>query len=749
MIAKILINTTVKNLNKVYDYLIPEDLQKDVMIGKRVEVSFGRQKSGVEGIIVKIYDKDVSEFDFKLKPIISILDENSYIDEKRLKLAKYISYLYFCNVYDALKLMLPPGTASKNSSKNLETKKDIAIRLLKNEDEIQQDIDSGKIKSGKHILLLKFLLENDLVLLNDVVEGLKISRGIVNTVVKNGYIELYKIEPEVDLLEKLNVKRSDPEIPTEEQKKVIDGITKLIYEEEYKTCLIHGVTGSGKTEVYLQLIQKVLNQGKKVIVLVPEISLTYQTLTRFVSRFGNNIAMLHSKMTISKRKEEYKRILNGEVDIVIGARSAIFSPIKDLGMVIIDEEHDQSYYSGATPKYSTKDVASYICKENNAILVLGSATPEVTTYYKALNGNIELFEMKKRPGISELPEIHIVDMKEDRLLGNTSQISKLLKEEIDKNINNKEKTMLFLNRRGYTSYITCKDCSYVFKCPNCDVAMTYHKSSGLLLCHYCSHVEKNINTCHKCGSKNLAKGTMGTENLEEQIIRTFPNAKILRMDADSTVSRNAHQDILNKFKNEDVDILIGTQMISKGHDIADVSLVGVLGVDSILAMNDYTASEKAFSNISQVSGRAGRKDIPGRVYIQTSDPDNFILNSIKEHNYESFYENEIEYRRAFDYPPFKDIFLFEISSNSLEISKEHSQKLYNILSKENKDIYKVFTPKSPFIRKLNNKYKVNIILKTNATKEVYDTIYAKLKEFEKIKKNNISLTITKNPTYIG
>lgn len=749
MIAKILINTTVKNLNKVYDYLIPEDLQKDAMIGKRVEVSFGRQKSGVEGIIVKIYDKDVSEFDFKLKPIISILDENSYIDEKRLKLAKYISYLYFCNVYDALKLMLPPGTASKNSSKNLETKKDIAIRLLKNEDEIQQDIDSGKIKSGKHILLLKFLLENDLVLLNDVVEGLKISRGIVNTVVKNGYIELYKIEPEVDLLEELNVKRSNPEIPTEEQKKVIDDITKLIYEEEYKTCLIHGVTGSGKTEVYLQLIQKVLNQGKKVIVLVPEISLTYQTLTRFVSRFGNNIAMLHSKMTISKRKEEYKRILNGEVDIVIGARSAIFSPIKDLGMVIIDEEHDQSYYSGATPKYSTKDVASYICKENNAILVLGSATPEVTTYYKALNGNIELFEMKKRPGISKLPEIHIVDMKEDRLLGNTSQISKVLKEEIDKNINNKEKTMLFLNRRGYTSYITCKDCSYVFKCPNCDVAMTYHKSSGLLLCHYCSHVEKNINMCHKCGSKNLAKGTMGTENLEEQIIRTFPNAKILRMDADSTVSRNAHQDILNKFKNEDVDILIGTQMISKGHDIADVSLVGVLGVDSILAMNDYTASEKAFSNISQVSGRAGRKDIPGRVYIQTSDPDNFILNSIKEHNYESFYENEIEYRRAFDYPPFKDIFLFEISSNSLETSKEHSQKLYNILSKENKDIYKVFTPKSPFIRKLNNKYKVNIILKTNATKEVYDTIYAKLKEFEKIKKNNISLTITKNPTYIG
>lgn len=749
MIAKILINTTVKSLNKVYDYLVPNELIDQAQVGKRVEVSFGKQKKNTEGIIVKLEDKDISNLNFKVKPIVSILDEYSYINEKRLKLAKYISYMFFCNVYDALKLMLPPGTGSKNSSKNIDTKKDTAVRVIKSKEKIESDIDNGIIKSGRHILLLKFLLENDLVLLSDIVEGLNISRSIVNTVAKNGYIKLYKIEPKVDLIEELNVEKSYDLVPTLEQKKVIEGIGKLIYEEEYKKCLIHGVTGSGKTEVYLQLIKKVLNQGKKVIVLVPEISLTYQTLTRFVSRFGNNIAMLHSKMTISKRKEEYKRILKGEVDIVIGARSAIFAPIENVGMIIIDEEHDPSYYSGSTPKYSTKDIASYICKENNAVLVLGSATPEVTTYYKALNGEIELFEMLERPGNARLPEINIIDTKEDILLGNTSPITNKLKDEIKSNIENREQTMLFLNRRGYNSYVKCGDCSTIFKCPNCDVPMTYHKNSDLLLCHYCSYAQKNIMECPKCKSKNILRGTIGTENLEDKILELFPETSILRMDADSTVLRDSHQNILDEFRDKKADILIGTQMISKGHDMPNVSLVGVLGTDSLLGMNDYTASEKAFSNILQVSGRAGRADIPGRVYIQTSDPDNYILSAVKNHSYKEFYENEIGFREAFLYPPFVDIFLFEISSNSLADSKKFANELYNILSKDRQTLYKVFTPRSPFIRKLNNKYKVNVIVKTISSKEVYKMLYSKIGEFNKLRKNNVGFSVTKNPTYIG
>lgn len=752
IIAKVLINTSVKSLNKVYDYIVPELLEEDACIGKRVSVSFGRGKNKEEGIIVKLVeetDEEVKTRGYKLKEISEILDEISYVDEERLKLAKYISYVYFCNVYDALKLMFPPGTASKNSSKSLNTKQDTRVLLAKSPDEIMQDIENDVIKSAKHIQLLTFLIYNEYVLISDIIEGLGISRAVINTVVKNGYITLEKVDKEVDLLKDYNVERTYAKIPTPEQKNVIDKIGSYIYDEKYRQCLIFGVTGSGKTEVYLQLIEKVLNQGKKAIVLVPEISLTYQTVTRFLSRFGNNVAILHSKMTIAKRKEEYKRIKQGKVDIVIGARSAIFAPIDDLGLVIIDEEHDSSYYSQTTPKYSTKDIAAYICKTKDAILVLGSATPEITTYNKAKSGLIDLFEMKTRPGNAILPKIELIDMRQERVMGNTSILSVALKEEIKKNIQNNEQTMIFLNRRGYTSYLSCKTCGYVFKCPNCDVSMTYHKTNNLLLCHYCSHVEKNIEVCPQCGSDNISSGVIGTQKLEEELKEIYPEISILRMDADTTVARDSHQKILDKFKNENINVLVGTQMISKGHDIANVTLVGILGVDALLSLNDYTASEKAFSNIYQVAGRAGRAELPGRVLIQTNDTCNYILNSIEENDYESFFDSEIEYRKTFGYPPFLDIVLFELVGNDFKVVREEAEKLYNILIQGNSNEYRVFSPKSPYIQKLNNKYRVNIIMKAKLNTKIYNKIYEKIAVFNKYKKKNISLTISKNPTFIN
>ncbi len=752
IIAKILINTSVKSLNKVYDYIIPKELENDAVVGKRVLVSFGRGKNAEEGIIVKLVEETEEEIKsrkYKLKEIQEILDEVSYVNEERLKLAKYMSYVYFCNVYDALKLMFPPGTASKNSSKSVNTKQDTQIILKKSTDEIMQDIESEVIKSAKHIQLLTFLIYNEYVLVSDVVEGLGISKAVINTVVKNGYIELKKVDKEVDLLKDYNVEKTEKKVPTKEQKEIIDKIGSYIYDEKYKQCLIFGVTGSGKTEVYLQLIEKVLNQGKKAIILVPEISLTYQTVTRFLSRFGNNVAILHSKMTIAKRKEEYKRIKEGKVDIVIGARSAIFAPIDNLGLVVIDEEHDSSYYSQTTPKYSTKDIAAYICKTQNAILVLGSATPEITTYNKAKTGAIELFELKSRPGVAVLPQIELIDMRQERVMGNTGILSSALKEEIAKNIEKNEQTMIFLNRRGYTSYLSCKDCGYVFKCPNCDVSMTYHKTNNLLLCHYCSHVEKNITRCPKCDSENISSGVIGTQKLEEELKEIYPNISILRMDADTTIARDSHQKILDKFKNENINVLIGTQMISKGHDIANVTLVGILGVDALLSINDYTASEKAFSNIYQVAGRAGRSTLPGRVLIQTNDTSNYILNSIYENDYEKFFESEIEYRRTFGYPPFLDIVLFELVGNDFKIVRSEAEKLYNILIQNNSNEYRVFSPKSPYIQKLNNKYRVNIVMKTRLNTKIYNIIYEKIALFNKTKKNNISLSITKNPTFIN
>ncbi|MGN1013675.1 MAG: primosomal protein N' [Clostridia bacterium] len=747
MLAKILINTSVNTLNKVYDYLVPEELENDVEIGKRVQVSFGRGKKLEEGIIVKL-ENEYEQPKYKLKEIESILDDVSYVDDNRLKLAKYIAYVYFCNVYDALKLMLPPGTKSKNSSKSLDTRKDKKVILVKSNDEIMQDIESNVIKSAKQIQLLSFLMYTDNVLISDIVDGLSISRSVINTAKKNGYIDIIEVDKENDFLKELKVEKTSALTPTDEQKEVIDGISRFIFDEEYKQCLIHGVTGSGKTEVYLQLIERVLVQGRKAIVLVPEISLTYQTVERFVARFGNDIAILHSKMTIAQRKEEYKRIKMGKVNIVIGARSAIFAPLDNIGLVIIDEEHDTSYYSQTKPKYSTKDIAAYICKESGAVLVLGSATPEISTYNKAINGNVELFEMKNRAANAKLPEVEIVNLKDDRIMGNTSSISLKLKAAIQENIDNKEQTMLFLNKRGYNSYLTCKECGYVFNCPNCDVAMTYHKSNNLLLCHYCSHVEKNVHICPKCGSEEISSYNLGTEKLEEELRECFPNISVLRMDADTTVARDSQQKILDEFKNSRVDVLIGTQMISKGHDMPNVTLVGIIGTDALLAMNDFSASERAFSNIYQVSGRAGRSTKPGRVLIQTSDTDNYILEAVKHNDYLEFFNKEIEYRKTFGYPPFIDILLFEISGKNLQDVKDDAEKMYNILNYNNQNEYRVFSPKSPFIQKLNNRFRVNVMVKAKLNTRIYSQIYGKIKIFNTKKRRDTSLSITKNPTFI-
>lgn len=751
-IAKVLINTSVKSLNKVYDYLVPEKMEQDIEIGKRVLVSFGKGRSDEEAIIVKIEEKtdeELKSYNYKLKEIIEILDEVSYINESRLKLAKYISFLYFCNVYDALKLMLPPGTKSKNTKKSLNTKQNTLVKLIKNPEEIMEDIENNVITSAKHIKLLTFLMYNDYVLINDIIDGLEISRQVINTVEKNGYITLEKVDIKPDFLTEFKVSPTEPKKPTPEQEFAIDRINSYIDSNEYKQCLLFGVTGSGKTEVYLQVIKRVLEKGKRAIVLVPEISLTYQTVNRFVSRFGNNIAILHSKMTVSKRKEEYKRIKNGEVDIIIGARSAIFAPVDNLGLVIIDEEHDGSYYSQTTPKYSTKEVASYICKENNATLILGSATPEISSFYKAQAGIMDIVTMENRPGTAVMPKIEIVNMKYDRVLGNTSDISLRLKEEIKKNIDKNEQTMIFLNRRGYLSYLRCNECSYIFKCPNCDVAFVYHKTSNLLHCHYCSHVERNVHKCPCCGSENISSSTIGTQRLEEELKEIFPGVTTLRMDADTTVAKDSHQKILDKFKNENINILIGTQMISKGHDIENVTLVGILGVDTMLGMDDYLSSERAFSNISQVSGRAGRAKLPGRVLIQTNDPDNYILNAVINNSYIEFYEKEIKHRKKFGYPPFIDIVLFEISGRNFYLVKSEIDRLYNILNSENTGIYKVFNPKAPFIQKINNKFRVNIIVKTKLNTNSYNKLYEKINIFNKTKKNGVNMVVTRNPIFIG
>ena len=455
--------------------------------------------------------------------------------------------------------------------------------------------------------------------------------------------------------------------------------------------------------------------------------------------------MLHSKMTISKRKEEYRKIASGKIKIVIGARSAVFAPLKNLGMIIMDEEHDSSYYSQMNPKYSTKEVVSYITKESNAVMVLGSATPEVSTYYKALNGGIELLKLSNRPKDSVLPEIIIVDKKKDALRGEDSKyFSKNLEDEILKNKERGEQTIVFLNRRGYSSYLRCDKCKTIYKCPNCDVALTYHKSNNLLVCHLCSYAEIRVERCKKCNEETILESTYGTEKIEERIKMIDSSITTIRMDRDTTITKGAHSKILEKFRDEKIDVLIGTQMVSKGHDIENVTLACVLGTDSMLNMNDYLASERAYNNISQTVGRAGRGNKKGRAIIETVEPENFVINCAVNHDYESFYSNEINYRKTLEYPPFTDIFVFTLSSKDNNVLKRQADKLFNIL-KDTSGMYKLFSPKVPFLEKINNKYRINIMLKARLSKSLIDKIYDKLKLYEKLQVKKVNLSITRNP----
>lgn len=752
MVVKVLVNTSVKKLNKVYDYSVPSELEESIEVGKRVLVNFGRGKdANTEGIIVKIDDDlDVSKLNYKLKSIIQILDEISYITPEKLKLAKYMAYIYFCNVYDVLKLMLPPGTSSKASSKNMRDKFDIKVTLLLSSIDLDEKIENGTIKSPKHIKALKFLEENENVMIDDMISGIQISKTILSTLEKNGYIAFEKIRKQSNVVDLDSIKKDSKKIPTEEQRYAIAEISQYIDQEKYERFLIHGVTGSGKTEVYMQLIEKVIIKGKKVIFLVPEISLTHQSVIRLVARFGKKVAILHSKMKITERKEEYKKIKNGEVDIVIGARSAIFAPISNLGMVIMDEEHDSSYCSQTKPKYSTKEVAQYLCKENNAVLVLGSATPEITSYYTAKRGNIKLIEMTKRAGTASLPSIQIADIKEDRLLGNNSIITSKLRSEIIENKKRGEQTILFLNRRGYTSYFRCNNCSYIFKCPNCDIALTYHKKNNLLHCHYCSHVEKNITNCPVCGSDNIKVSTIGTEKLEDEIKDISKDLKVIRMDADTTVTKDSLENILSDFREKKADVLIGTQMISKGHDFPNVTLVGILGVDNLLSLSEYTSNERAYQNLCQVAGRAGRAEKKGRVIIETTEHENYIIQAVVNGSYKEFYEKEISYRNMFEYPPFCDILLFELSSEDVTLLKKDSIILFDILNADRmEDLnFKLFSPKAPHIQKLNNKYRINVLVKTILSDKVYKYVYQKIEKFSQVKNKKVNMTISKNPASI-
>ena len=747
MVAEIILNSNAKELNRVFDYNIPETMVYKAMVGSRVFVQFGKRKQLEEGFIIGI--KESSEF--KLKNIEKIVNENGLTEEK-VELAKWMARRYFCNISECIKLMLPPGTTTKIIENRIKEKNENFVTII-DEEVVESDIEEDKFKSAKQVRILKFLLDNGETNLADLLLFTDTTRDAVKALEKKNYITIEKKHVERNPFFHKVERQSKKLEFTEEQQNAYNEISDKMDKNKYEEYLIYGVTGSGKTEIYLQLIEKALNNNKTSIMLVPEISLTPQTVDRFIARFGEeNIAVLHSKLSIGERFDQWNKIKSGQAKIVIGARSAIFAPVQNLGIIIIDEEHDSSYKSESTPRYNAKDVARYLCYESNIPLVLGSATPDTGSLYRTMKKQSVLLRLNKRANNAKLPEIEVVDLREELSKKNKSMLSEKLQESIKENLENKKQTILFLNRRGFSTFVMCRDCGYTAKCKNCDITLTYHKSTNKLKCHYCGYETKVITKCPECGSENIRYFGTGTQKLESEINTLFPEAKTIRMDVDTVTKKNSHEKILTDFKENKADILIGTQMVVKGHHFPNVTLVGVIAADGSLNMNDYRANEITFQILTQVAGRAGRGEDTGKVIIQTYNPDNFTIECVKQQNDEMFYNTEMRLRKQLKYPPFCDIIVIGVSSKDEQITMKVAQSLHKYLKGrvENENIGIMLYKALPApIDKIKNKYRWRILIKCKFGEDIIDLMNNTMEKAQTIKycKNgDANISIDVNPT---
>ncbi|MBQ8002715.1 MAG: primosomal protein N', partial [Clostridia bacterium] len=593
-------------------------------------------------------------------------------------------------------------------------------------------------RSPMQAKIVRFLSDGGKYTISDIISSCACSRNSIEALEIKGIVT---IEDAQVLRSPITFtgERTQAFDATDEQKSAIN----TILNDPYGVYLIHGVTGSGKTEVYMQLVDSVIKMGKQAIVLVPEISLTPQITDRFYKRFGQTVAVIHSALSLGERFDEYKRISSGDAKVVVGARSAVFAPCKNLGIIIVDEEHEYSYKSETTPKYHAIEIAKMRAQSYNCPLVLASATPSAESYYNAKNGNYKLIELTKRFNNNPLPEVEIVDMRKELNEGNRMVLSRSLAKNMYENLKKSEQTILFLNRRGCSTFVSCRDCGFVYMCPECSVSLTYHASNDTLNCHMCGHRQTRDALCPQCGSKKIRDFGTGTQKAEKQIAEIFPTAKIVRMDADTTGGKNGHEKVLNEFEKEDSDILLGTQMVSKGLDFPRVTLVGALAADSSLFSDDFRAQEKTFALITQVCGRAGRGDSLGRAIIQTYSPDNRVLNLAAKQDYKTFFEEEIEFRRVFGYPPFEHIVNIIISGEDEDKCNKCAQVCFSELKVSsplrNSDII-IFGPQDAPIKKLQGKYRKRIWFKTKSVAE-FSMIFRKMLSAKRPDKVQISIDI--------
>ena len=713
--AGVIVDISHEQLDKIFQYIIPEELSDKVEIGSRVKIPFG--KTNRTGYVIEMNEEPEIEIE-RMKPVTEVITESITIDSRLIKLAYWMKNYYGSTMYQALKVVIPIKEKIKPA-----LKKTVHLLISRNE-ALEIAADARRKKHVAQARLLEALADNpiaDYTLLN---QKLDITMSTVNSLEKKGLLETETYRMFRNAIKNRVLKHERP-VLNKEQEFVTRSIIADMENGDNTPCLIKGVTGSGKTEVYMELIEWTIERGREVICLIPEISLTYQTVMRFYNRFGDNISIINSRMSKGERYDSFLMAKEGKIKIMIGPRSALFTPFKNLGLIIIDEEHESAYKSENVPKYHARETAVELAGLCGAKVVFGSATPSLDTYYKAKNGVYKLFTMENRAGNGTLPSVETVDLREEMKNGNRSVFSRRLTELIEEKLAKKEQIMLFLNRRGYRGFINCRDCGHIIECPHCAVSMTEHKD-GRLLCHYCGYESPVIKICPECGSKHIGKFKAGTELVEEETKKLFPDASVLRMDLDTTKGKDGHAGILEKFADGEADILIGTQMIVKGHDFPNVTLVGVLLADMALYSPDYMASERCFELLTQAAGRAGRGDKKGNVVIQTYNPEHYSIVHACSHDFDSFYEEEIAYRELMGYPPV-------IQFMSCRIASMDEEKAV-FLSEEIKKITSVFSDDTAIIGPGNAPvYKINDVF--------YRVIYYKNPSHDRLEEIKKSIDI--------
>jgi len=726
--AGVVVNNDSVQVDKIFTYKIPVNLIGNVHLGFRVKVPFGRGNRTLDAFVLELYEQ--CENVKNIKEIASVCDEIPLLKITDIELVKNMKNKYLCTYLECIKVIIPRGITKgikKKTAQLLTTCKELEGKFLKEPyKNIYELIQSNNMKYNK----------------NEFSKLFNMSLSSINTMIKYEFLGTQEVV--INRYSEKSYSRYEEKVLNEDQKRSVD----LIMNSNKKKFLIHGVTGSGKTEIYMNLVSSMLKDDKQSIILIPEISLTPQMVERFKGRFGRDIAVFHSRLSDGERYDEWMRVKQGNVKIAIGARSAIFLPFENLGLIVIDEEHEASYKSDSDPKFDAREIAYMKCELENCILILGSATPSVESYYRSTINELELITIDARADGAAMPKVEIVDMREELMNNNRSIFSKSLHEGITEALRKNEQVILFLNRRGFSTFVSCRKCGYVFKCKKCDISLTYHSSSDFLTCHYCGEKERISKVCPSCGSTYVKYFGVGTEKIEQEINRIFPSARTLRMDFDTTRKKNSYEYMYNTFKNKQADILIGTQMVAKGLDFENVTLVGVIAADLSLNLPDFRAFEKTFQLVTQVSGRAGRGSKEGNVVIQTYNADNLTLKYAAENDYDSFYKNEIMMRRAMDYPPFTNILVINLSSENEGLLIKSIQNVgENLKYKiQNNDKITVLGPCPCGVSKIKNFYRWQIIIKGNIEETIALEIKNLVYELVKNVYTSIRVSIDMNPS---